>query len=431
MSPNPTDLAELPRFLADFTPPPAVLKADYEDFHVEELPLYPASGEGTHTYFLLEKAGLSTMQAVADVARALGVLRRDIGFAGLKDARAVTRQWLSVEHVEPVRLEQLDLPRMQVIDVTRHTNKLRLGHLAGNRFRIRMREVPEQQTDALRGALGRLIGKGVPNYFGQQRFGARGDSWLIGRASLHGELEEALDVLLGRPGALDSPPVREARERYERGDYEGAARQWPGMFRDERRALRMLQAKKGNKRRAFLGIDKRMRQFYISAYQSHLFNQVLALRLPSGLDRLEEGDLAWRHANGAVFRVERLEDEQPRADAQEISPSGPLYGYRMTWPTGEPGRREAALLEAEGLSEDAFRSGLRVKGGRRPLRFPLKDADIRLGADQRGPYLELTFTLPPGCYATALLRELFTVREPGTPGQHAATPAPDELSLDE
>ncbi|RMF72010.1 MAG: tRNA pseudouridine(13) synthase TruD, partial [Planctomycetota bacterium] len=158
-----------PRLLADFTPAEGVIKGDYDDFVVEELPLYEPSGTGTHTYFVLEKRGLSTMNAVADIARALDVPRRQIGYAGLKDARAVTRQWMSVEHVEPDRVSQLELPRMRVLDVTRHTNKLRLGHLRGNAFRIRVRHTEPRRLAELQDALARLAQLGAPNYFGHQR----------------------------------------------------------------------------------------------------------------------------------------------------------------------------------------------------------------------------------------------------------------------
>ena len=99
---------DLPRLLSTLSPTPGVIKGDYEDFVVEEIPLYTASGEGTHTYFQIEKRGLSTLQAAADIAAALNVGRREIGFAGMKDARAVARQWLSVEHVEALRA-QLDV----------------------------------------------------------------------------------------------------------------------------------------------------------------------------------------------------------------------------------------------------------------------------------------------------------------------------------
>ena len=186
-------------------------------------------------------------------------------------------------------------------------------------------------------------------------------------------------------------------------------RKWPGMYRDERRALKTMSRTKGNHRRSFLSIDRGLRKFYVSAFQSYLFNQVVAARVQAGtLGTLEVGDLAEVHRNGAVFEVLDAGVEQPRADALEISPSGPLYGSRMTEPTGEPGAREAQLLQEYELTPRSLAQGpLRVRGARRGLRFQPKDARIELGADERGTYLELHFVLPKGCYATALLREFF------------------------
>ncbi|RMF71657.1 MAG: tRNA pseudouridine(13) synthase TruD, partial [Planctomycetota bacterium] len=238
--------------------------------------------------------------------------------------------------------------------------------------------------------------------------GGRGDAWRVGREIVRGNLSEALDIVLGRPSAADRGSIRHARELYEAGHYEQAVSQWPGMFRDERRALRTLARTKGRKKRAFLAIDKNLRRFYVSAFQSYLFNQVVARRMATGLHRLVQGDLAWRHANGAVFEVLDVATEQPRADAFEISPSGPLFGYRMTQPKGRAAEIENAVLaEAELQAEDFRAPKLRVKGARRALRCPVRGASIRLGADDRGAYLELRFELPRGSYATSLLRELF------------------------
>lgn len=405
---------DLPRLLTDFRPCPGVLKSDYTDFVVEELPLYPADGEGPHTYFLLEKQGLGTMQAVNDIAKALGVLRRDIGYAGLKDSRAVTRQWMSVEHVPAEKLEALEIPRLSIRKVTQHRNKLKLGHLSGNAFTIRVRETEADRLAELQDALATLCQQGVPNYFGQQRFGDRGDNASVGKAILLGEVDEAIDLILGRPGPTDYGKVRHARELYEAGHYEEAIRQWPPMFRDQRRALKTLAQNKGKKRRAFAAIDRNTRQFYVSAYQSYMFNRVAGARVETGLDRIQTGDLAWIHRNGAVFHVDDGAAEQSRVDAFEISATGPLFGYRMSEPSGAAGEFEANILAEEGLPPDVFRSGkLRVRGGRRPLRFQPTDAQIRLGADRRGVYLEFAFTLPRGCYATALLRELFTEQAVG------------------
>ncbi len=405
----------LPRLLADFPRLPGLIKCHYSDFIVEEIPLYLADGQGTHTYFLVEKVGLTTFQAVQELALALNVPRHAIGIAGLKDARALTRQWMSIEHVEPDRLAGLRLPRIQVREVTRHRNKLRLGHLKGNSFTIRVRQSQPQRLPELERALAHLCTVGVPNYFGSQRFGYRGDTWQIGRAILRRQVDEAVDLILGKPAPKDHPRLRRARQLYECGQYAQAARLWPVLFRTERRALKALARCGGERLRAFAAIDRSTRSFYVSAYQSHLFNRVVARRLSAGLHVLWEGDLAWLHASGAVFRVQDPSREQPRADRFEISPTGPIFGYRMTTPQETAGRLEAELLAGEQLPADWARTRpLRVKGGRRPLRFQPGSPQVSVGSDDHGPYLELRFVLPRGSYATALLRELFELPEEST-----------------
>lgn len=404
-------MSDLPRQLADFDPLPGMIKEEYNDFRVDEIPLYPADGVGTHTYFLVEKAGLSTTQAIRDIARALNLRRHDIGFAGQKDARAVTRQWMSVEHVDPQRVTSLEIPRLRIVQTTRHHNKLRLGHLKGNAFVIKVRETVPDRLGELQDVLDRLVRRGVPNYFGQQRFGYRGDTWAVGRAIVRRDSDEAIDLMLGRPGPLDGGDVLRARRLYEQQAYAAAARAWPRLFHTERKMLRTLERNHGNRRRAFAAVDRSARNFFVAAYQSQLFNRAVAFRMPLGLHCLCDGDLAWIHASGSVFRVEEAAREQPRADAFEISPTGPLFGYRMTEPGGPAGQRETEILATEGLAPEVFRGGsLRVKGGRRPLRFQPEGPQVALGADDAGPYLELRFALPRGCYATALLRELFHLK---------------------
>lgn len=407
-----------PRLLQNFDRPAGAIKLDYEDFVVEEAPLYPFSGDGTHIYFQLEKRGLNTQQAIHDLAAALDVPRREFGYAGLKDARAVTRQWLSIEHMEPDRLRAIQLPRMRVLEVTRHTNKLKLGHLRGNRFAIRVRNTPADRLADVKHALDELVRRGVPNFFGPQRFGQRGDNADIGRALLAGDLKEVLDLVLGRPGPHDFGEIERARALYDEGKFDAARNRWPGMYRDQRRALKTLLLT-GKPRRALASIDRSSIRFYVSALQSEMFNEVLAQRLPLGLHRLQVGDLAWRHANGAVFLVEDAGREQPRSDAFEISPSGPLFGRRMTAAQGRPGELEQRV--AEGLPIAALHRGpYAAPGGRRPFRFPISEGRASLGADMRGPYLELAFMLPRGCYATAVLRELFDIRASGPDGEETA-----------
>lgn len=402
-------MISFPRLLSELEPCQGEIKSDYDDFVVEEVPLYSPRGDGTHVYVFVEKTGLSTGQAAHDIARSLGVGTRDVGYAGLKDARAVARQWFSIEHVDPDAVRKLTIPRIRILDVKRHGNKLKIGHLRENRFVIRVRGVAPHLIDPLRTGLERLAKEGVPNYFGRQRFGQRGDTWQVGRAIIRRDIDEAIDVLLGRPTDQDTAEIGAARRLFAQGRFDDAASAWPRMFHNERRALRVLARTGGNRKRAFLAIDPHSRGFYVSAYQSYLFNRVVAQRIPAGLGRLQSGDLAWIHQNERVFLVEDASVEQPRADRFEISPTGPLFGYRMSHPTGEPGDTERRIFSDDGLSDASFKSGpIRVKGMRRPLRFRPRDAEINLGADTRGPYLEFRFVLPRGCYATSLLRELLS-----------------------
>lgn len=395
-------------FLSAAPPIPGRFKARNEDFVVDELPAYAPSGEGEHWLVRIRKQGLSTHEAVRRIARALGVSPPQIGVAGLKDAQGVTTQWLSLQGVERSRVEQLRERGIEVLEIAAHKNKLRIGHLRGNRFAIKLRDVPSEADAAARAVFDELARRGVPNYFGEQRFGARGDTWRIGRALLMGDHAEALAWLCGRPGPHDHGGVRRARELYDAGDYERAAQAWPGGFRVCIRVCRALVKSHGDTRRALYAVERDLLRFYTSSYQSWLFNAVLAERL-TNFDRVELGDLAWLHRNGAVFLVKDLDVDAPRAASLEISASGPLFGSRMSAPQGAPLAVEQRVLEREGHTLEVFtRPGrLQWQGGRRPLRFPLYECSFERGEDAHGGFLELRFSAPPGCYATSVLRELF------------------------
>jgi tRNA pseudouridine13 synthase len=401
-----------------------VIKTRPEDFVVEELPLYEASGSGTHVYALIEKKGIGTREALDRIAQILNVSRRDIGLAGLKDAQAVARQWISIEHIDPQRVEQVSTPQVRVLQTTRHTNKLKPGHLRGNRFTIRLRKLALPSPQALQTAqevLSTLSQRGVPNYFGPQRFGNHQDNHLLGKAVARNDAAAFADVFLGRPSeGLDSPAVLEARRLYDQGRYEEAAKAWPGQFFDQRRALRALAGGKGNKKKVFYIVDKHLKGLFISAYQSDLFNRVLATRMPD-IDKLLPGDMAYKHDNGACFRVEQPEVEQPRCDRFEISPTGPLLGDRTTRLTGPAGEIENPILDAESLGDLDLRQmkHFGARGGRRPLRFQPRDAGVTLEQDDLGPCLELRFELDAGCYATTLLAEI-------TKDRAAEAPEPEE-----
>ena len=169
---------------------------------MEEIPLYMPSNEGTHVYFLMEKSGLTTLEALGRIASALDIKRRDIGYAGQKDAHGVTRQWVSIEHIDPQALLQRDFSNIRFLDHGLHKNKLRVGHLKGNRFVLKLRHLDCPLSEAIvkaQNTLDIVCLQGAPNYYGPQRFGNQKNSHWLGRAILADDLDGFFDTFLGHP----------------------------------------------------------------------------------------------------------------------------------------------------------------------------------------------------------------------------------------
>lgn len=378
------------------------IKEEVEDFVVEELPLYEPAGEGEHTFFEIRKQGLSTFQAIEAIARALDVPARQIGYAGLKDAQAITCQVLSVQGIPPEKVRALDLPGIRIMWAERHGNKLKIGHLRGNRFTIRVRGVEASALPLCQAILDVLERRGVPNGFGPQRFGRRGDSGLLGKAIVRRDVAGFIARFLGHSHPNESEIVQEARDRFDAGDWQRAVQLLPGIMADERRALKALIGSQGDMQRAYASVPKRLKVFLVSAYQSELFNRILNARLQT-LDRVFVGDLAMKHPGRSVFYVKDPAVEQTRAAHFEISPTGPLFGYKMIEPSGQQGQLEATVLAAEGLKPEDFRvgDGIKARGERRALRFPVHEPELWYDEG-----MMLRFWLPRGCYATTLLAEI-------------------------
>lgn len=378
------------------------LKIHPDDFFVEEIPLYQPIGEGQHTYIEIEKRGIPTYQAINQIAQAVGVSPKGIGYAGLKDAQAVTRQMLSLDQVSPVKVAELDLANITIRSVNLHRNKLKIGHLKGNRFIIRVREVNEAALPQAEAILNFLAEKGVPNFFGEQRFGTRHNTHRLGEAVVRQNQAEFVAEYLGRPQPQELPDIQQARQLVDQGEWEAALSQWPvNILREERKLLATIVQAGGNIGDIFRWLSKKLRNFFVSAFQSHLFNILLNHRLTT-LDRFETGDVAYLHHNGACFIVESATVEQPRADTFEISPTGPLFGPKMLLAQGEPGQREMALLADYQLTVEDFKlPGLKLRGERRPYRFKL--AHPKLWWDEG---LMVSFELPPGAYATTVMGEV-------------------------
>ena len=315
-----------------------------EDFRVDEVPLYAATGTGEHLYVRFQKRDLDTKIAVRRIADALGASERDAGFAGMKDRRAVTTQWASFVRGDAERLKDAKLEGIEVLEVSRHANKLRTGHLAGNRFTLRLRGAdPARAADAER-VLGELATRGVPAYYGEQRFGRDGDN-----------------VARARAWIVDGgPPPRAHFER----------------------------------------------KLFVSSLQSAIFNELLAARVSDGTwCGVIDGDVVRKEDSGGLFIAtgEALPDAQARAERFEVSATGPMMGAKMKRPEGAALAQEEAAMARHGLDEAKLARFARDgEGTRRPYRMKLTDPTVT--ADPEG--LVLSFTLPAGAYATVVLREL-------------------------
>ena len=319
-----------------------VFKASADDFIVEEIPAYEPNDEpdAEHLFLWVEKRELSTPQLGKALGLALGISDKEISWAGLKDRNAVTRQYVCLPYRKAHdKLAGLNIPNVKVLHAKRHRNKLKSGHLRGNRFTLKVRGVRDQ--GAAREVLARLKTKGLPNRFGDQRFGARGDNAERGKAIL---------LAGGRH-----------RDRFER-------------------------------------------KLFLSAFQSDLFNRVLAARLKAGtFDKALLGDVLKKQLTGGEFFCDAPDVDQPRVDAFEVSPTGPLFGPSMRAPTGAAAELEASVLAEEGIAPALFETGGgETQGARRLLRVIAEG----LEAEFEGETLSLRFSLPAGSYATVLLAEL-------------------------
>jgi tRNA pseudouridine13 synthase len=324
--------------MARFIPSPAT-------FQVEEIPAYLPCGEGEHAYLWIEKQNLTTMDAVHRLANVLGVSDRDIGYAGMKDRHATTRQWLSVLGVDPARAQAVAVDGVRVLATDRHKNKLRVGHLAGNRFEVVICDLADGEIAAVEGRLGTFAKKGIANRFGHQRFGASGDNVATGLAILRGTRHEP---------------------------------------------------------------DARRRKLLLSAVQSAVFNCVLDLRgEDDGLLLVREGDILEKTASGGQFVSSDVAVDQSRVDAGEVVPTAPMPGNRVRSPAPGTAARslEDRALACVGVGPDELaRVGRSLPGTRRPVVVKVTLGEPASSLEPGG--LRLRFTLPAGSYATVVLDAL-------------------------
>jgi tRNA pseudouridine13 synthase len=347
-------------YFLDHAPIPFHFRQSARDFVVEEIPLYEFSGEGEHLVLHVRKKDLTTWDMISEISKFLGIKQRDIGYAGLKDKNAMTKQYISVLKIYEEKLATFTHEKIKILSTNYHNNKLRIGHLKGNRFFIRLKKVTPVAATKIIQALENIKLHGMPNYFGYQRFGIDGDNYIKGRGIVEKSFKER---------------------------------------------------------------NHKLKKMYISAYQSHMFNLWLSRRIeisklvesfePSELTallnmpkhdidemkkqrhlfKLIEGDTMMHYPHGRLFSFEYSADEIERFNERNVSVTGLLSGKRVKASEGQAG-----IIEKEydvAMSEDGARRYAWV--------FP---EDIEANYREEEAWIELHFTLPKGSYATVLIEEI-------------------------
>ena len=335
-------------------------KQTARDFVVEEQPLYEFSGEGEHLVLFIRKKNLSTLELISVLAKYLGIKNKEIGYAGLKDKHAMTKQYISLHKKHEETLDKFEHDGIKILSKTYHNNKIRIGHLSSNRFYIRLKKVNPTDAKKIDEALKNISNSGMPNFFGYQRFGRDGDNHIDGEKIAKGEKKER---------------------------------------------------------------NVKIKKLLISAYQSHLFNLWLSRRLEINslissfkveelepllnipkleLEKLKnqkhpfkliEGDIMEHYPYGRLFEFDQSEHDFDRFNKRDISVTGLLCGKKAKISSGF----------ARDIEKD-FDDEINADGTRRYAWVYPTDVEGRFNK-QEAQY-ELNFTLPKGSYATVLIEEI-------------------------
>lgn len=317
------------------------IKEEPEHFFVTEIPAFRPSGGGPFVIVRVKRKGWNTRDLMKSIAKLFDLPGTSMGCSGLKDRCAVAIQSFSLKlpeaDLQDVAKKIEDSLPVTVLETARHDRPLRTGYLKGNEFKILLTGASDdsEKIDTITDS---ILKKGLPNFYGPQRFGRDGCNLIRGQNILRGG-----------------------------SDPSGG---W-------------------------------LRNFFLSSAQSDLFNLWLTERMARGVfDRLIEGDICQKTTGGGVFASRSLDVEMERFIRGEIVYTGPIFGYKMRRPAGEEEKLEDEILQREGFSMKHFRKN-NLKGSRRPGLIRIKDLQSR----KTGDGWEFRFSLPPGAYATMVLRE--------------------------
>jgi len=406
------------------------LKQRPEDFRVTELeafdtePVDADTGAYPHLVLRVDLRGWDTNDFASALSDRLGISRERVSWAGTKDKHAVTTQLFSVQGVDAAALPELD--DADIEPVGRAGRPILFGDLAGNAFEVVLRDADHPERAAtVRSELAEFAGDGVgvPNYFGQQRFGSRRPvTHEVGLAIARGDWEAAVLAYVGNPHEREPERTREARAYVdETRDWQGALDRLPGALGYERSICHHLAEHGDGEPAAFRAaletLPTNLQTLFVNAAQSSVFNRVLSERLDRGLpfDRPVEGDVVcFRDSDAPAdfplpdadrtqrVTAERLATVERHCERGRAFVTAPLVGTETELGDGEPGEIERAVLEDVGLSPGDFDlpGEFHSEGTRRAVLVR-----TALDVDRAGDDLTVSFSLPKGSYATVVLRE--------------------------
>ena len=403
-------------------------KATAEETPVEK----PALGATqTRQRFLLctmVKRNWDTFIAIKNVANELGIEPSRIQIAGIKDAKAVTAQHVTIEGVTAEQAAKISFKDIQLRPIGYFREQLCSFYLLGNNFKIQIKQIPFPKT-AVEEHIDKVAAEvtaagGIPNFYGHQRFGTtRAITHLVGKAMVQGNLEEAAMVFLAKPSLHEHPQSRQARaELQETQDFKKASAQFPSQLRFERTMLRHLSENPSDYSGAFRCLPLKLRMLFVQAWQSYLFNRFLSARIKAGipLQSVGAGDFVVNversglpmTKTGRLVEAAHVAGVNSQIQAGKMRLALPIFGAKQKLSQGAMGELERAVLLQEGVGAGGFRipdmPEVSAKGELRAALCPVRNLAVgAVGADSNGQVrVGLEFMLLRGSYATVLLREI-------------------------
>ncbi len=309
------------------------IKDEPSHFIVDEIPLYEPEGQGQHIYLLIKKENLNTSDVVKSLAQLFDISDKDIGTAGMKDKRAITTQWFSLSLGANANTDEAckkiidNIENIEILKSSKHTNKLKTGHLIGNRFTITISKVKVNALETAEKLVQIINTIGIPNFYGQQRFGSKGDNASIGKEIIQGKKK--------------------------------VKKHW-------------------------------LKKMYLSAYQSELFNSWLTDRIEDGLfNKLIDGDLLQKSEGGRSFPFDEEKDHLEEFQRNEITYTGPMYGAKVNSASAEEKDREDKIFNDQGITLDQLKN-VKLQGTRRMAKIFPKDITIKESTDMDSISLSFT-----------------------------------------